>query len=298
MKTLTLALSLLFSSICAFAQESPATMTVISGRYIAGDYNVHANTVFQNSTVLGVLRVDASNVVIQNNKLRGIWIPGSNPTNNVRITGNEITGAANDCVDVNDGPVSPIGLVIENNHIHNCGTAWPGNPHFHAVYVQVPGVTVRYNTIWNVNSPISMRSSGIVEYNNISQIPCAGGIEYFSDHDAAPDQPLIIRNNVIISTLHNCSTGGNFWHSYRGLLVFGNGIGTNKLAVHTFIVTQNYLRVLNTTSDPSGVYLPVYTAIREPGMTLYHNWLINEIPTGGFIGPNAVGSEDDYKSHQ
>jgi hypothetical protein len=300
---------LLFAASAAKAQGpltphnnvTPAgTWRIVEGVNTAGNYQLFGggddNVLLRNSRIGGSLLIDSvSHVYVQGNKIGSIWIPGNNATIDVTIDGNEVTGGLNDCINVNDGGVHPINLVIKNNQIHHCGLAHPGNPNFHGIYVQVPGVVVDHNHLWDINAAISIRSSGTVTRNYIEGINCGGAIEYFADHDAAPGQPLIIRNNAIGTIMHNCPV---FYGTRRGLIIIGNSIGTKHLAVYQFLIDYNVLEVRNTHADASGIYDDIYTPIPAPGADLIGNRMLNMIPTGIFIGPNAVGSEvNDSRKH-
>jgi hypothetical protein len=293
------------SSIAAGTASSSAGMpagnwNVISGLNIKGNYQLfggQANgTLLINSKISGSLLIEGvQRVYIQGNTLGSIWMPDDMPTDSVTIDGNEITGGENDCIQIHDGSVRPTHIVIENNSIHDCGVGHPGSSLYHAIYVQVPDVAILRNHIWNATAAISIRSSGLVQGNVIEKVTNGGAIEYFSDHDAPPKTTLTIRGNTIRTTLTNSR---QTWGSRRGLIVLGNGIASNHRPVSSFNVSSNFMEVLNTAVDDSGIYYNMYTQLDLPNARLSNNTLINLIPTGGFVGPKAVGSEEgDTRSH-
>jgi hypothetical protein len=274
--------------------------TVISGLNIKGNYQLYGsafnNTLLIHSTITGSLLIDGvQRVYIQGNTIGSIWMPGNLATDNVTIDGNEITQAKNDCIQLHDGPAKPTHVLIENNYIHDCGIGNPGNTNYHAIYDQVPDVTIQGNYIWNASSAISIRSSGIVQGNIITRVPFGGGIEYFSDHDAPVGSTLTLQGNVINTILTNSAAGLG---SRRGLIVLGNGIGTTHRPVTNYNLSSNYLAVLNPAKDASGIYYDIYTQLALPAAALANNTLINLIPGSAYIGPNVIGSEQyDTYSH-
>ena len=276
------------------------TWTVISGLNVQGNYQLYGsssnNTLLIHSTITGSLLIDGvQRVYIQGNTIGAIWMPGNLPTDNVTIDGNEITQAKNDCIQLHDGPANPTHVVIENNYIHDCGMGHPGNTNYHAIYDQIPDVTIQGNYIWNASSAISIRSSGIVQGNIISKVPFGGGIEYFADHDAPVGSTLTLQGNVINTILTNSAASLG---SRRGLIVLGNSIGTTHRLVTNYNLSSNYLEVLNPAKDASGIYYDIYTQMALPNATLANNTLINLIPGSAYIGPNTIGSEQyDTSSH-
>jgi hypothetical protein len=278
----------------------PGVWTVISGLNVQGNYQLYGstfnNTLLIHSTITGSLLIDGvQRVYLQGNTIGSIWMPGSLATDGVTIDGNEITQGQNDCIQLHDGAVHPTHILIENNYIHDCGIAHPGNTSYHAIYVQVPDVTIQGNYIWNASSAISIRSSGIVQGNNITKVPFGGGIEYFSDHDAPVGSTLTLQGNVINTILTNSAAA---WGSRRGLIVLGNSIGTTHRPVTNYNLSSNYLEVLNTAVDNSGIYYDIYTQAVLPSAMLAHNTLVNLIPGSLCLGLYAVGSEQyDTCSH-
>ena len=278
----------------------PGKWNIISGLNIKGNYQLYGSgangTLLINSKISGSLLIDGvQRVYIQGNSIGSIWLPDSLGMDNVTIDGNEIAGGMNDCIQIHEGSVRPTNLVIKNNNIHDCGVGHPGNGLYHAIYDQVPDVTIKGNHIWNANSAISIRSSGLVQGNIIEKVTIGGAIEYYSDHDAPPNSSLVMQGNVIITSLTNDAKG---WGSRRGLILLGNGIGSNHRPVSRFYLDSNLLEVLNTSVDPSGIYYDIYTQMDLPNASLTHNILVNLIPTGGYLGPYTVGYEEyETQSH-
>jgi hypothetical protein len=272
--------------------HTPSTGLVISGLHIEGDYTLYGSkfdgALLTNSTITGALKIDGvRNLYVQGNHLNAIWFRGQQPTDTVTIDGNDITGADNDCVQIHDGPAHPTHVLIENNDIHDCGSKYPASGLYHAIYDQVPDVVIRQNHIWNAKSAISIRSSALVDGNVIERVTNGGAIEYFSDHAAPEHSSLVLKNNVIVSTLTNAPSalGTN-----RGLIVLGNGIGANKRAVATVVLQHNTVKVLNTAQDSTGTYFVVYTQAASPAVQLSGNTFTNLIPKGACIGPRPVDS--------
>jgi hypothetical protein len=271
------------------AALSPGNGPVISGLNINGDYTLYGSqydgAYLINSTITGSLKIDGvRNLYIKGNHLNSIWFRGQQATDTVTIDGNDIGGAASDCVQIHDGGVFPTHVVIENNDIHDCGDQYPASGLYHAIYDQVPDVVISRNHIWNAKSSISVRSSAVVDGNVIERVTNGGAIEYFSDHAAPPQSSLVLKNNVIVSTLTNAPSvlGTN-----RGLILLGNGIGTNKPAVKFFVLQQNTVKILNTSQDTTGKYSVVYLQVPPTALNLSGNVLTNLIPNGACVGPGA-----------
>jgi hypothetical protein len=265
----------------------PATGLVISGLHIQGDYALYGNkfdgATLTNSTITGSLKIDGvHNLRVQGNHLNSVWFRGQQPTDAVTIEGNEIAGAANDCVQIHDGGVYPTHVLIEKNDIYNCGNKYPASGLYHAIYDQVPDVTIRQNHIWDAKSAISIRSSGVVDGNTIERVTNGGAIEYFSDHAAPDHSSLILQNNVITTTLTNAPSALG---SKRGLIILGNGIAANKAAVSSIVLQNNMVRLLNNAADDSGDYFVVYIQAAAPPVKLLGNTFNNAIPNGECIGP-------------
>lgn len=285
----------------AHSENRPATTgLVLSGLDIKGDYTLYGSkfdgATLTNSTITGVLKIDGvQKVYVHGNHLNSIWFRGQDPTDDVTIEGNEIAGAANDCIHIHEGAAHPTHVVIENNDIHDCGVKYPASGLYHAIYDQVPDVFIKGNRIWNAKSAVSIRSSAVVEGNTIERVTNGGAIEYFSDHAAPDHSSLVLQNNVIRSTVTNAPSAMG---TNRGLVILGNGIGTNKRAVFSFVLEHNTLQILNTARDDSGTYFVVYTQMALPNLKLSNNRLINLIPDGEFIGPIPVKAEsNDVRSH-
>jgi hypothetical protein len=285
----------------AHSENRPATKgLVLSGLDIKGDYTLYGSkfdgATLTNSTITGALKIDGvQKVYVHGNHLNSIWFRGQEPTDDVTIEGNEIAGAANDCIHIHEGAAPPTHVVIENNDIHDCGVKYPASGLYHAIYDQVPDVLIKGNHIWNAKSAVSIRSSAAVEGNTIERVTNGGAIEYFSDHGAPDHSSLVLRNNVIRSTVTNApgALGTN-----RGLVTLGNGIGTNRRAVFSFVLEHNTFEVLNAARDDSGTYFVVYTQMAIPNAKLSNNRLITLIPDGEFIGPIPVKAEsNDVRSH-
>ena len=285
----------------AHSENRPATKSlVLSGLDIKGDYTLYGSkfdgATLTNSTITGALKIDGvQKVYVHGNHLNSIWFRGQEPTDDVTIEGNEIAGAANDCIHIHEGAAHPTRVVIENNDIHDCGVKYPASGLYHAIYDQVPDVLIKDNHIWNAKSAVSIRSSAVVEGNTIERVTNGGAIEYFSDHGAPDHSSLVLQNNVIRSTVTNASTaiGTN-----RGLVTLGNGIGTNRRAVFSFVLEHNTLEILNAARDDSGTYFVVYTQMALPNVKFSNNKLINLIPDGEFIGPIPLKVEtNDVHSH-
>jgi Ricin-type beta-trefoil lectin domain-like len=269
--------------------HSPANGPVISGLNIKGDYTLYGSqyngAYLINSTITGSLKIDGvKNLYVKGNHLNSIWFRGQQATDTVTIDGNDIGGAPSDCVQIHDGGVLPTHVVIENNDIHDCGEQYPASGLYHAIYDQVPNVVISRNHIWNAKSSISVRSSAVVDGNVIERVTNGGAIEYFSDHAAPPQSSLVLENNVIVSTLTNAPSvlGTN-----RGLILLGNGIGTNKPAVQYFVLQQNSVKILNTSQDATGKYSVVYLQVPATTLKLSGNVFTNLIPNGACVGPGA-----------
>jgi Right handed beta helix region/Ricin-type beta-trefoil lectin domain len=269
--------------------HSPANGPVINGLNIKGDYTLYGSkfdgAFLINSTITGSLKIDGvRNVYVKGNHLNSIWFRGQQPTDAVTIDGNDIGGAASDCVQIHDGGVLPTHVVIENNDIHDCGDQYPASGLYHAIYDQVPDVVISRNHIWDTKSSISVRSSAVVDGNVIERVTNGGAIEYFSDHAAPPQSSLVLENNVIVTTLTNAPSvlGTN-----RGLILLGNGIGTNKPAVKFFVLQQNKVKVLNAVQDTTGKYSVVYLQVPPAALKLSGNTFTNLIPNGACVGPGA-----------
>jgi hypothetical protein len=269
--------------------HSPANGPVINGLHIIGDYTLYGSqyngAYLINSTITGSLKIDGvRNLYIKGNHLNAIWFRGQQATDTVTIDGNDIGGAASDCVQIHDGGVFPTHVVIENNAIHDCGEQYPASGLYHAIYDQVPDVVISRNHIWDAKSSISVRSSAVVEGNVIERVTNGGAIEYFSDHAAPPQSSLVLENNEIVSTLTNAPSvlGTN-----RGLILLGNGIGTNKAAVQFFVLQQNSVKILNTNQDATGKYSVVYLQVPPTTLKLSGNVFTNLIPNGACVGPGA-----------
>jgi hypothetical protein len=277
------------SGVALAAAHSPGNGPVISGLNINGDYTLYGSqyngAYLINSTITGSLKIDGvKNLYIKGNHLNSIWFRGQQATDTVTIDGNDIGGAPSDCVQIHDGGVLPTHVVIENNDIHDCGSQYPASGLYHAIYDQVPDVVISRNHIWNAKSSISVRSSAVVDGNVIERVTNGGAIEYFSDHAAPPQSSLVLENNVIVSTLTNAPSvlGTN-----RGLILLGNGIGTNKPAVQTFVLQQNLVKILNTSLDGTGKYAVVYLQVPPTALKLSGNTFTNLIPNGACVGPGA-----------
>ncbi len=273
---------------------------VISGLNIRGNYQLYgggANGVLlTNSRISGSLLIaGVKHVYVQGNTIGSIWFPDDMPMDDVTINGNDIVGAVNDCIQIHDGTNRPTNLVIEYNNIHDCGTGHPGSGLYHAIYDQVPNVTIRGNHIWNARAAISIRSSGLLQNNVIENVTNGGAIEYFSDHDAPSGSTLNLQGNTIRTTLTNTRAQ---WGSRRGLVVLGNGIGSNHRPVSRFLLSNNFLEILNRSKNNSGIYYDVYVQMDLPNARLSGNSLVNLIPNGYFVGQHTVGSETgDKHSH-
>jgi hypothetical protein len=295
------AASSMLSSMAGKASASVTTpsgnWTVINGLNIKGNYELFGSgadgVLLTNSKISGSLLIEGvKHVYVQGNTIGSIWFPDDMPTDDVTINGNEIVGAVNDCIQIHDGTDRPTNLVIENNDIHDCGTGHPGSGLYHAIYDQVPDVIIRNNHIWNARAAVSIRTSGLLQNNVIENVTNGGAIEYFSDHDAPPGSTLNLEGNTIRTTLTNTRA---LWGSRRGIVVLGNGIGSDHRPVSHILLTNNFLEVLNTAKDSSGIYYDVYTQMDLPNARLSGNTLLNLIPSGDYVGQHTVGSETGDK---
>ena len=270
------------------AQGSPAiTGTVISGLDIKGDYSLYGSkfdgVTLTNSTISGALKIDGvRRLRVTGNHLNSVFLRGQDATDDIVIDNNEISGATNDCVHIHDGGRQPTHVVLENNNIHDCDVQYPASGLYHAIYDQVADVVIKNNFIWNAKSAVSVRSSAVIQGNVIERVTNGGAIEYYSDHSAPPDSTLVLENNVIRSTLTNAPS---VLGSARGLLVLGNGIGTNRRSVSSFIVQDNIVELLNAKRDSTGKYYVVYTQVALPNGQVSNNSFITLIPDGEYIGP-------------
>jgi hypothetical protein len=273
---------------------------VISGLNIKGNYQLFGSgangVLLTNSKISGSLLIEGvKHVYVKGNTIGSIWFPDDVPTDDVTIDGNEIVGGVNDCIQIHDGTDRPTHVVIKNNDIHDCGTGHPGSGLYHAIYVQVPDVTISANHIWNARAAVSIRTSGLIQNNVIENVTNGGAIEYFSDHDAPPGGTLNLQGNTIRTTLTNTRAQ---WGSRRGIVVLGNGIGSNHRPVSHIVLKSNFLEVLNRSKNSSGTYYDVYTQMDLPNAKLSNNTLLNLIPSSDYVGQHKVGSESgDKHSH-
>ena len=276
------------------AQGRPVTRgIVLSGLNIKGDYSLYGSkfdgVTLTNSTITGTLKIDGvRRLRVTGNHLNSVFVRGQDTADDIVIDSNEISGATDDCVHIHDGGRQPTHVVLENNNIHDCGLKYPASGLYHAIYDQVADVVIEGNFIWNAKSAVSVRSSALIQGNVIERVTNGGAIEYYSDHPAPPDSALVLKNNVIRSTLTNAPS---VLGSARGLLVLGNGIGTNKKAVSSFIVQDNTVEVLNTRRDSTGRYYVVYTQAALPNAQVSTNSFVNLIPGGDYIGPIPLKNE-------
>jgi hypothetical protein len=178
-------------------------------------------------------------------------------------------------------------VVIQNNNIHDCGVGHPTSNLYHAIYDQVPGVTIRGNCISNARSAVSVRSNALIENNFIDRVTSGGAIDYFYDHDAEPGSHLIIRGNTISTVLSNSP---DHIGSNRGLIVLGGDIGKGKRPVSYIEIEENRLAVLNTTENQGpGKFYAIYLQADLPNARISGNTMVSLIPNGKFIGPKSVG---------
>ena len=99
---------------------------------------------------------------MKGNHLNSIHFRGQAPTNDVTIDGNEISGAANDCIHIHDGAAHPTRVLIENNEIHDCGAIFPASDLYHAIYDQVPDVVVKFILISGMLRPQSVFAPAVL----------------------------------------------------------------------------------------------------------------------------------------
>jgi Ca2+-binding RTX toxin-like protein len=184
--------------------------------------------------IKGVKNVKIENVTIDKVSGSGIRLSSTDSTKDVVLENNKITnigvngiGAAQRIADGVDHP----GLVIRGNHIQNTGQKSPGNGLDHGIYVQTSDVLVEYNTVLNsaAGNGISIRSSGVVQYNTIDGAYEAG-VGYFPDHMAGPSDKLVVHGNVI-------KNWGKASANYGGVMIKTGS--DHSLAVDDFVTTNN-----------------------------------------------------------
>jgi nitrous oxidase accessory protein NosD len=140
--------------------------------------------------IKGVKNVKIQNVTIDNVDGSGIDLSSTKSTKDVVIENSKITNIGVNGISaaqrIADGVDHP-GLVIRGNHVENTGQKSPGNGLDHGIYVQTSDVLIEYNTVLNsaAGNGISIRSSGVVQYNTIDGAYEAG-VGYFPDHMAGP----------------------------------------------------------------------------------------------------------------
>jgi Right handed beta helix region len=270
---------------------------VMEGLNVRGDLELYGSrydgVTLTNSTVTGAVKIDGvQDLVIKNNHLNSIWFRGNDPTNRVTIDHNEISGAQRDCIQLFEGTNPPHEVIIQNNIIRNCGVDFPTSSLYHAIYDQVPGVTIQGNYIADARAAISVRSNALIENNSIEQVTFGGAIEYYSDHDAAPGSELTIKGNSI-STMLKDDPGKN-----RGLIVLGNDIGSGKRAVPFIYVQDNKLAVLNRQEQQgNGKFSDIYVQANAPIIRVESNLLVNLIPNGLFISVPVGVDSGNQKTH-
>lgn len=281
------------------SQTVGGSSRVIKGLNVSGDYELYGSkfngVTLTNSTIKGALKIDGvKNVVIKDDTITAIWFRGNDPTDNVTIEHNEISGAPEDCIHIHQGTSPATHVVIEYNNIHNCGVAHPESDLYHAIYDQVPGVIIRKNCFSDARAAVSVRSNAVIEDNFFQRILTGGAIEYYSDHDADPGSSLIIKGNVISTTLKNQVTGVG---TMRGLIILGNDIGKKKRAVSAIEVQDNKMAVLNPQEDKTGMYVDVLVQANPQTVRISNNTLLHSTPNGHFIAGTGVTDSNNEKTH-
>jgi Ca2+-binding RTX toxin-like protein len=192
--------------------------------------NVSGDGIF----IKGVKNVKIENVTIDKVSGSGIDLSSTKSTKDVVIENNKITNIGVNGISASqraaDGVDHP-GLVIRGNHIQNTGQDSPRNGLDHGIYVQTSDVLVEYNTVLNsaAGNGISIRSSGVVQYNTIDGAYEAG-VGYFPDHMAGPSDKLVVHGNVI-------KNWGKASANYGGVMIKTGS--DHSLAVDKFITTAN-----------------------------------------------------------
>ena len=170
-------------------------------------------------------------------RIENLTLDGANPKGSPSpiISASDVVFRGNDvsndhtaiCFSIGDGPTRPSGVLIERNRIHDCGEL-PATNHHHGIYVvDVDGITIRDNWIYD------NADRGIQLYPNADSAIITGnvidgngqGVIFAGDDDDVSENNLVA-GNLITNSVIRFNVESN-WDTEvgSGNVVRGNCIG-------------------------------------------------------------------------